>query len=65
MIPEDDLDTGIRHAMLHADLGRIYDISKEKKKVQLPDEDPLKIARKSQRQCLQIIKIEENINNKQ
>lgn len=46
MIPDDDLDAGIKHAMLHADLGRIYDISKEKKHLKLPDEDPLKIARK-------------------
>lgn len=46
MIPDDDFDESIRHAMLHADLGRIYDISKEKKHLQLPDEDPLKLTRK-------------------
>lgn len=46
-IPEDDLDSGIRHAMLHSDLGQIYDLSKAKSHLQLPDEDPLKIARKS------------------
>lgn len=46
MIPEDDLDTGIRHAMLHADLSQVYDISKGKRNLQLPDEDPQKIIRK-------------------
>lgn len=45
-IPDDDFDTSIRYAMLHADLGRIYNISKEKKHLKLPDEDPLKIGRK-------------------
>lgn len=30
-IPEDEIDGGIRHAMLHSDLGQIYDLSKEKK----------------------------------
>lgn len=29
-IPEADYDTGIKHAMLQADLGQIYEISKEK-----------------------------------
>lgn len=46
IIPDDDFDVSLKHAMLHADLGRIYDISKEKIHLQLPDEDPLKIARK-------------------
>lgn len=30
-IPEDEFDGGIKHAMLHSDLGQIYDFSKEKK----------------------------------
>lgn len=49
MIPDDDYDTGIRHAMLHADLSQIYDMSKGKRNFQLPDEDIQKIVRKYQR----------------
>lgn len=32
-IPEDEYDDCIKHAMLHADLGQIYDMSKEKSKL--------------------------------
>lgn len=45
-IPEDDFDTGIRHAMLHVDFGRVYHIAKGKTKLSLPDEDRQKIIRK-------------------
>lgn len=32
-IPDDEYDDGIKHAMLHADLGQIYDLSREKSKL--------------------------------
>ena len=47
MIPDDDYDTSIKHAMLHADLSQIYDMSKEKRNLILPYEDRQKIIRKS------------------
>lgn len=47
MIPEDDFDTGIKHAMLHVDLGDIYHISKERQHFNIPYEDPHKVIRKS------------------
>lgn len=46
-IPEDDFDTGIRHAMLHADLNQVYHITKEKRKFYMPNEDPQTVIRKS------------------
>lgn len=47
MIPDDDYDTAIKHAMLHADLSQIYDMSKEKRNLILPYEDRQKMIRKS------------------
>lgn len=44
VIPEDDYDHGIKHAMLHVDLGQIYNISH--KNLILPYEDRQKILRK-------------------
>lgn len=47
MIPDDDYDTAIKHAMLHADLSQIYEMSKEKRNLILPYEDHQKMIRKS------------------
>lgn len=46
MIPEDDFDTGIEHAMLHVDLGHIYNITNEKRRLSVPYKDRQKIIRK-------------------
>lgn len=46
-IPEDDFDTGIRHAMLHADLNQVFHITRKNNKCDIPDEDPQKVIRKS------------------
>lgn len=46
VIPDDDYDSGIKHAMLHADLGHIYEMSKGKRNLILPYEDRQKIIRK-------------------
>lgn len=46
MIPEDDFDSGIKHAMLHSDLSQIYLMSKAKGNLILPDGDREKIIRK-------------------
>lgn len=48
MIPDDEYDMNIKHAMLHADLGQIYDLSKEKRNLVLPYEDRQKKIRKLQ-----------------
>lgn len=42
MIPDDEFDVGIKHAMLHAD----YDLSKAKRNLVLPFEDHPKKIRK-------------------
>lgn len=46
VIPDDDYDSGIKHAMLHADLSQIYHLSKGKRNLILPYEDRQKIIRK-------------------
>lgn len=46
VIPDDDYDSGIKHAMLHADLSQIYEMSKEKRNLIQPFEDRQKITRK-------------------
>ncbi|XP_031624857.1 gustatory and odorant receptor 22-like [Contarinia nasturtii] len=49
MIPDDEYDMNIKHAMLHADLGQIYDLSKEKRNLVLPYEDRHKKIRDKKR----------------
>lgn len=46
MIPEDEYDVSIKHAMLHADLSQIYDIAKEKQNLQYNHDDFEKKLRK-------------------